>query len=174
MSWAELFGAEGLALYQSMNKSANLVLFLPGRFQNFLCQVFVGETKGATEGVANQGLGEAAGEVFFSLGNAVAKLEVVGEGGAVVELAGGVDGGGGSAELDATFSVLGELVFFGAPFAGCIKILETEANWIDLAVATGALSLLLMGAESFAGAERLVGQTRELRDVGGRGWRGII
>ena len=57
MSWEELFGAEGLALYQSMNKSANLVLFLPGRFQNFLCQVFVGETEGATEGVANQGFG---------------------------------------------------------------------------------------------------------------------
>ena len=39
------------------------------------------------------------------------------------------------------------------PFTRSVKVLETEANWIDLAVATGALSLLLMGTESFAGSD---------------------
>ncbi len=106
---------------QRLDEFADVVLFGFGVGYDLAGQVFVGETKWTAKGICDQGLGEAAGEVFFSLGNAVAKLEVVGEGGAVVELAGGVDGGGSSAELDATFSVLGELVFFGAPLPAASK-----------------------------------------------------
>ena len=48
-------------------------------------------------------------------------------------------------------SRLDAMSFGCAPFARGVEVLQPEANRIDLAVATGALSFLLMGAESVAG-----------------------
>ena len=58
-----------------MNEFANAVLLGFGGGQDFVGETLVGETKGTTEGVCDQSLGESAGEVGLALSNAVAKLE---------------------------------------------------------------------------------------------------
>ena len=41
----------------------------------------------------------------------------------------------------------------GPPFTRSVKVLKTKSDGIDLSVATGALSLFLMGAEALAGGD---------------------
>ena len=138
-----------------MNEFANAVLFGFGGRYDFVSEILVCETKGAAEGVADQGFGEASGKVRLALGNMVAQFEIVSEGWAVVKGARGIDLP--TLGRPPVSSRLDAMSFGCAPFARGVEVLQPEANRIDLAVATGALSFLLMGAESVAGAERLVG-----------------
>jgi hypothetical protein len=126
----------------------------------------IGEAVGTAEGILDEGFGEAAGEVFALGGDEVAELEVVLEGGAVVELAAGVDGPGFLADA-ALFEGL-----LGAPFAGGVEVFEAEADEVDLAMSLQALRLFLMGEEALAGVEQLVFESRDLRHIRrcGRWW----
>ena len=58
--------------HQCLNEFADAVLFGFGSGQDFMGEILVGEAEGAAEGVADQSLGEAAGEVEFAFGHKVA------------------------------------------------------------------------------------------------------
>jgi hypothetical protein len=100
------------------------------------------------------------------IGDNGAEFEEILEGGAVMDLAGGVD--------EALVVRDGLVVVVGAPLAGRAEVLETESDGIDLAVALGALWFLLVEGDSFAGGEWLSVEAGELRDVRWRGRRGVV
>jgi hypothetical protein len=124
---------------QFLNELADTVVLLLRGGDDLVSQIFIGEPEGAAEAIANQVLGEAAGEVGFAVGDDVPQLEVVVELGTVVELVGRID-------WEDIFAV----PFFGAPLAGGVEVLQSEADRIDLAVAAGALGLLHVGGKLLA------------------------
>ena len=83
-----------LALDQGVNELADGVIPGLGSRHDFIRELFVGETEWAAEGVFNKVLDQAAGEVVFALDNEVAQFPIVRELRSVVELAGGIYGGG--------------------------------------------------------------------------------
>ena len=60
------------ALDEGMDEFTNGELFAPRGAKNLIRQVFIREAERAAQRVFDQVFGEAAGEVFFSLGNEVA------------------------------------------------------------------------------------------------------
>ena len=129
------------------------------------CELRIGEAEGPARGVFDEMLGEAAGEVVFAGCDQLAQFVVVGEGGAIVKLAG---------RVDLLRRLLPPEFYAVPPFARSVEILQAEADGVDLAVAAGALRFFLMGGKAFADGEGFVGQAGELRDIRRRGWRGIV
>ena len=130
---------------------------------NLVCQIFVGKSKGTAEGVFDEVFGEAPGEIGSASGYDIAQLEVVSECRAFMECAGRID-----------FVFVPSLAFDQAPLSGGVKILESESDRVDLAMAARALRFLHVGGELFSLGERFVGKARELRHVWWRGWRRIV
>ena len=132
---------ECLGKNQRLYEFADAVLLGFGVGQYLFGEIFVGEAEGAAEGVADEGFGEAAGKVGFALGNPVAQFKIVGESRAVVKGAGGID----FPSLDglSVSSRLDTIRFGGAPLACGVEVLQTEADGINLAMATCALCQLL-------------------------------
>ena len=121
-----------------MNELSQREIFASRLLHHRRGEVFVRETEGASEGVFDEGFGEAAGEGVGLCGDEVAQLEVVFEGGAVVE-------GGGARSGPSFFDSALFKVVLGAPFAGGVEVFEAEADGVDLAVAARALSCLCLG-----------------------------
>ena len=105
-------------------------------------------------------------------GNQLTQFKEIGKCGAVVESAGGVDGGARSTRHHLAFSVPGVFMFLTAPFAGGIEILQAKANRIDLAMATGALDLLHVCGEFFSLGEGLAVQAQSCGTFAGAGGGG--
>ena len=120
---------------------------------------FVEESERTPHPILHEGLGEAAAEFLRVGGDLVAEFEVVLEAGSFVESPGRTDRPGLTADPLLLVSLR------RPPFAGGVEILQPEADGVDLTVALGALGLLLVGGEAFAGGEELVFEAIQLRYV---------
>ena len=71
-----LFRSEGPAAHERVNELSDGELLAPGRTDDVVRQVLVGESEGAAQGVLDQVFGEAAGKVVFSFDDAITKVLV--------------------------------------------------------------------------------------------------
>ena len=127
------------ALDEGVDEFINGELFALRGANNLIRQLFIRESEGTAQSVFDQVFGESAGEVYFSVGDDVAEFVIIGERRAVVKGAGGIDRPGLS------FLPFSSGMVRGAPLAGGVEIFQSEADGVDLAMATGALGFCLMG-----------------------------
>ena len=149
-----------------MNELAAEELFALRGANKFICQVFIRETEGTTQGVFDQVFSEAVCEVFFAFSDEVASFVVVVGSWSFVKCSRGVHCPG-FAFADASASPVSRLVVvFSPPLSGGVEVFQAEANGVDLAMTTCALRFFLMSEESFTRCKDLTFKTRYLRDVG--------
>jgi hypothetical protein len=161
MVWGRrLLRLKRLALDEGVDELAEGVLLVFRGDQDFVGEFFISETVRATETVLDQGFREATGEILPMFGGKqFTQFKEVGECRAVVELAGAVDGGGGSTGHHIAFSVLGVSMFPAALFARGSEILQAKANRIDLAMTAGALGFFHVSRKFLPLGEGLSVQT---------------
>ena len=140
-----------------MDEFAYSQVFFFGLAQHGFQERFVREPAGAAQGVLNEGGTEATGEGVGSGGDDVPEAEIVLKGRSFVKGGSGIDGPGLLRfGIGFTGGVCGLVTVLSAPLACRIKVLQTESNRVDLAVALGSLRILLMQRDPFRSGELFV------------------
>ena len=135
-----------------MNECAYWIIILLRGTDDFVGQIFIGETEGTTQSIPDQVFGETTGEIILSMSDLITQFVIVAKRGSLVKRSGGID-----VPDFLPFALAIEVL--GPPLSGSVEVFQAEADRVDLAVAACALGFFLVCQKSLACGQNLILQT---------------